>query len=299
MLKLDDLAPFLRDPVTRNPVELTEDAAVVSTTGTRYFRDGNFIDFIAGEVIESSQNHYVKHPFDVVNYDDPEARLRAIDKELRELMLSISRDAIIFDLGCGPGRITMFLHEMGYKVAALDLSRRALQELRKRIDVPSLRADNLTLPFADEVADLVISTGVVHHTPDPQQAIAENCRILKPGGKLYLRLFNHDGYYRFMYNYLGCLMRGVRRIGFPGRLIVNGLLRPLYVMIRRRVTSDPVPKEKLEALFENYFMKDSVTLLRKAEVDARLATANMKILSYNVRSTMHCYIAEKRAGDSG
>jgi len=294
-MTLDDFTLFLRDPVKRKPVELGKDGAVVSISGTRYFRDGNFIDFIGGDVTESSQNHYEKYPFDVEDMDDPKARLNAIDKDLRELMPSIAHDTIIIDSGCGPGRITTFLHEMGYKVAAIDLSRRALQELQARIDVPSLRANNLNLPLVSGFADLVISTGVVHHTPDPQQAIAENCRILKPSGKLYLCLFSRDGYYRFMYSYIGGFMRGLRRIGPPGRLIVNGLLRPLYVMMRRRITSnEAVPKEKLKALFENYFMKDTITLMRKDEVDAILATANMKVLKYNVRASMHCYIAEKQ-----
>ena len=95
-------------------------------------------------------------------------------------------------MGCGPGRIAIPLYELGKKVVAVDLTREALIHLGRFCDIPLIRASALNLPVRDGVADLVVSTGVVHHTPDPRQGIAENCRIVKPGGRLYLRLFNGD-----------------------------------------------------------------------------------------------------------
>ena len=46
----------------------------------------------------------------------------------------------------------------------------------------------------------------------------------------------------------------------------------------------------------NYFMKDTVTLMRRAEVDACLATAGMSVEQYAVRSSMHCYVAVRKGG---
>ena len=53
-------------------------------------------------------------------------------------------------------------------------------------------------------------------------------------------------------------------------------------------------KEEEECTNLSCLMKDTITLMRKDEVDAILATANMKVLKYNVRASMHCYIAEKQ-----
>ena len=293
MLSIVDIAPLIRDPVSRDQVVLEDGAFIVPATGIRYCREGNFVDFVGNEETKSSQEHYEVFPFDTVDWTDRESRLLSVEAELREFIPTLPVESIGFDVGCGPGRITVALHEAGCNVIAVDLSRVALDMLAQHVDVPRLRANGLNLPLFDNIADWVISTGVVHHTPDPRQAIAELCRILKPGGRLYLRLLNRYGYYAFMYGVLGGAMRALRRSGVAGRCFVNGVARPIYKLVRGRVGGGPVPKDKLDALFENYFMKDTVTLVTKAEVDSCLATAGMKVQTYSVRSAMHCYVAEK------
>lgn len=47
-------------------------------------------------------------------------------------------------------------------------------------------ADAADLPFEDETANLVVMTEVLEHLPEPQKALAEAARILKPGGLLAL-----------------------------------------------------------------------------------------------------------------
>ena len=161
-------------------------------------------------------------------------------------------------------------------------------------DIPLLRASALNLPVRDSIADLVISTGVLHHTPDPRQGIAENCRIIKPGGRLYLRLFNKDGYYKYMYGWIGGFMRTLRRSGPLGSGVVDRGLFQFYHLLRRLKSSDRVPKEKVRGVFENYFLKNMVQLMPRREVDSCLSTANMGIESYAVQGTMHCYVATKK-----
>jgi SAM-dependent methyltransferase len=294
-MNVEELVPLLRDPVTRHPLTLADGHVVVPGTDIRYVRRGTYMDFIGDAVVGSSEDHYEEFAFETVNWSDAEARQASVEIELRRLLPTIPKDALVFDVGCGPGRVTVALQELGRQVVAVDLTRRALEILGKRRSITAIRADNLNLPIANEVADWVISTGVVHHTPDPRQAIAENCRILKPGGTLYLRLFNRDGYYRIMYRHLGGLLRGLRRSGPAGAWVANSVFRPLYRIVRRRIGQRKMPDEHLDALFENYFMKSTVTLMSKAEVDGSLATAGMEITDYSVRSTMHCYIAQKKA----
>lgn len=62
----------------------------------------------------------------------------------------------------------------------------------------------LALPFAAEAFDGIICTEVLEHVPEPEQALREMARVLRPGGQVYvtvpmtwgLHYVPHD-YYRF------------------------------------------------------------------------------------------------------
>ena len=45
------------------------------------------------------------------------------------------------------------------------------------------------IDFPDDTFDVIYSFGVIHHTPDIQQAVGEIYRVLKPGGKIYIMIY--------------------------------------------------------------------------------------------------------------
>jgi SAM-dependent methyltransferase len=51
-------------------------------------------------------------------------------------------------------------------------------------------ADAESLPFEDDRFDVVYSWGVIHHTPDVPQAAREIVRVLKPGGRFCVMVYN-------------------------------------------------------------------------------------------------------------
>ena len=53
----------------------------------------------------------------------------------------------------------------------------------------ALQSDAESLPFGDDAFDIVYSNGVLHHTVDTEQAIAEVRRVLKPGGQAVIMLY--------------------------------------------------------------------------------------------------------------
>ncbi len=53
--------------------------------------------------------------------------------------------------------------------------------------------DILALTYSDEVFDTVISCETIEHVPEPQKAIEELGRVLRPGGKLVLTTPNYFG----------------------------------------------------------------------------------------------------------
>lgn len=93
----------------------------------------------------------------------------------------------VLDVGCGPGWLTVQYAAAGANVTAVDLTPRAVELCKRFLEYRGLSAAVQTgnaeqLPFPDNAFDLVVASGVLHHTPDVRQAIREACRVLRPGG---------------------------------------------------------------------------------------------------------------------
>ena len=94
------------------------------------------------------------------------------------------------DVGCGAGKITRLLTEMGAEVTGIDPGERQLARARAATPVGNETfvegvAENL--PFDDQSMDIVLFFNSFHHIPknDLAAAIKETHRVLRPGGKLY------------------------------------------------------------------------------------------------------------------
>lgn len=100
----------------------------------------------------------------------------------------------VLDVGCGPGWFTVQYALGGADVTAIDLTPCAVELTQKHLayknvtaNVQEANAENL--PFEDEKFNLVISLGVLHHTPKTLEAFRECVRVLKPGGKAKIALY--------------------------------------------------------------------------------------------------------------
>ena len=102
--------------------------------------------------------------------------------------------ALLVDLACGGGLLAPHVH--GYRHVGIDLSPGALALARQHGVVP-LRADVLRLPLSDAVADVVVAGEVLEHVTDLEAAVAEACRVLKPGGTLVLDTIADTWFGRF------------------------------------------------------------------------------------------------------
>ena len=98
------------------------------------------------------------------------------------------------DLGCGSGSDCIGLARAGYQTSGIDLSSEALRIARQRassagVEVAWYDANVLNLPFADDSFDVITDRGCFHHIAenDRDRYACEVARVLKPGGRLFLR----------------------------------------------------------------------------------------------------------------
>jgi SAM-dependent methyltransferase len=91
------------------------------------------------------------------------------------------------DLGCGPGRVTGYLHTLGLDAFGVDLSPRMVEVARR--DHPGIRFEEgllAALDLADGSLGGIVAWYSVIHTPPEQlpPVFAEFHRVLAPGGQL-------------------------------------------------------------------------------------------------------------------
>ncbi|HUQ30355.1 MAG TPA: class I SAM-dependent methyltransferase [Candidatus Paceibacterota bacterium] len=98
------------------------------------------------------------------------------------------------DAGCGYGIYSFSLAERGWTVDSIDLETVRIEEIKKMLtEAPDLAArvhpvagSLATLPFQDQVYDLIVCSEVIEHMPEDVPALNELARVIKPGGTLLL-----------------------------------------------------------------------------------------------------------------
>jgi ArsR family transcriptional regulator len=107
------------------------------------------------------------------------------------------RRGVVGDLGCGGGQVSAALAPFVARVIAVDAAAAMLQAAKRRLhgaDNVELRRGELeALPIDDRRLDAATVMLVLHHVPEPERALAEAARVLKPGGRvLVVDMQPHD-----------------------------------------------------------------------------------------------------------
>jgi SAM-dependent methyltransferase len=119
-------------------------------------------------------------------------------------------DQVVLDYGCGPGNdVVGFLeYSNPRKVVAMDVSKTSLQQTQKRAALHNhkktetaflLIKENEKIPLPDNSVDYIHSSGVLHHTPNLSEILDEFRRILKPGGKIRIMVYNYNSIWVHLY----------------------------------------------------------------------------------------------------
>ena len=149
----------------------------------------------------------------------------------------------VADIGCGDGYLSLEAARWARTVFGIDRSdqvlerARALAARRRVTNVQWKKGDLIRLPLRDASVDVALLSQALHHAADPEAALAEAVRILRPGGRvLVLDLREHDqGWVRSRF--------GDQRLGFAddelARLLGEAGLTGVRVQVGAKQTGDP------------------------------------------------------------
>jgi ubiquinone/menaquinone biosynthesis C-methylase UbiE len=106
-------------------------------------------------------------------------------------------DWTLGDLGCGTGQVSAAVAPFVARVIAVDASAAMLQAAKKRLqgleNVELRRGELEALPIDDARLDAATLMLVLHHVAEPQRALSEVARVLKPRGRaVVVDMLPHD-----------------------------------------------------------------------------------------------------------
>jgi SAM-dependent methyltransferase len=239
---------------------------------------------------------YDEHPFDWISADAAADIHSVVSRPLVNMIDELDPDLLVVDVGCGSGRVLGFFAQRGLRCIGIDRSRVSGGLAAERYSRPGVVADNVRLPFVDGAADVVISDGVIHHTDDPFASFSENCRILKPGGRMYLAVYKPTGRYPWLYKYPGSVIRIGLEHAWTRPFVLLFAQAPYFLFHvmhsgRKRTWTNALN------LFYDYFVTPRVVFLSRELVEqwCHMQGASVTRYEQNPGSNVHSFCLVKEA----
>ena len=174
---------------------------------------------------------------------------------------------LVLDAGCGSGRWTYAMALLGATVVAIDLTDSGVAAAHAATanmdNVVVLQASLFQLPFRPESFDMVVSWGVMHHTPNTKAAFDRIVPLVKRGGTFYVMVYEKHNPWKFVWTDM--IRRFLHRFSEPRRydlcryLIIKN--RFLYSWLSHFIICAPYPKkgDSLEVSTIQYGLYDAYT----------------------------------------
>ncbi|MDQ3776864.1 MAG: class I SAM-dependent methyltransferase [Pseudomonadota bacterium] len=154
-----------------------------------------------------------------------------------------ARGKTVLEIGCGQGTDLLQFARHGAEVHGLDYTPAGIGLARRRFQVYGLPAklfvgDARRLPFPSDRFDVVYSHGVLMCVPEFDQCINEVHRVLKPGGRATVMVYNTRSYHYALVKYavgpLVALLLAADKLGLGSvlRLFLPRRVSNMFVILK-------------------------------------------------------------------
>ena len=124
------------------------------------------------------------------SYDSDKNPTRDLDQKVTRDALANSHFKTILEIGCGTGKNTSFLSQIGQRIHAIDFSRGMIEKAKDKVKTENVRFSIADItkrwPFDSCSSDLVVCNLVLEHIEDLAHVFAEAFRTLKPHGRFFV-----------------------------------------------------------------------------------------------------------------
>lgn len=200
------LLPLLRCPETGSALKHEGDH-LVAENGTRYPITNGIPRLLIPtktpeeEALRQKMQTFYEH-YTFPGYDGIDSPGVLMDKARKSAFghwvdRAIGPTATVIEVGCGTGQMTNFLGLVSTRtLIGVDMSGASLklgQTFKERFDLNNVhfvQGNIFNLPIKENAADVLICSGVLHHTPEPERGYRELLKRVKPGGVIVIGLYN-------------------------------------------------------------------------------------------------------------
>jgi malonyl-CoA O-methyltransferase len=123
-------------------------------------------------------------------YDADENLTRDLDRDVTRNVLDHTHFESILEIGCGTGKNTVFLAQIGTSVRAVDFSQGMIEKAKGKVQAENVRFSmmDITQPWDFQIQsfDLIVCNLVLEHIRDLSFVFSEAARTLRPTGKFFI-----------------------------------------------------------------------------------------------------------------
>lgn len=174
----------------------------------------------------------------------------------------------VLDVGCGAGRFLDVASKAGCDVVGVDISEAvdaAAVTMKGRPNVHLVQASVYELPFRSDAFDGCYCIGVLQHTPDPEKALRALPRVLAPGGRLAVTIYERKPWTKLYAKYL--LRPLTKRMNKKALLMAIKVLMPVLFPITEVLFRIPYAGRLMAFLIPvaNYVQTPELSLRQRYE----------------------------------